>query len=242
MKTIGVLGGIGPQATMDFEARVHRVSQQLIEPRGNMGYPPMVVAYFRETPVIMPADGSIPKSRPPINPHLVEYARRLGEWADFLVILANGMHAYQSEIEQASGRPVLSMVDVVVAEVQRRQLRRVGLIDFRPGAINVYAERLTRLGIDWPEVPPEMLSSLAGVMVAVDEGRAGQPERKVTDEALQFLRDRSADGIIPACTEFPFAMGEQMRAPDVLNPVQLLAEAAVRHAMTDTIPARSQVA
>jgi len=32
MKTIGVLGGLGPQATMDFEARLHAVSQQLIAP------------------------------------------------------------------------------------------------------------------------------------------------------------------------------------------------------------------
>ena len=32
MKTIGVLGGLGPQATMDFEARVHRVAQRLIAP------------------------------------------------------------------------------------------------------------------------------------------------------------------------------------------------------------------
>jgi aspartate/glutamate racemase len=27
MKRMGVLGGISPQATMDFEARVHRISQ-----------------------------------------------------------------------------------------------------------------------------------------------------------------------------------------------------------------------
>ena len=30
MKTIGVLGGIGPQATMDFEQRLHRVAKRLI--------------------------------------------------------------------------------------------------------------------------------------------------------------------------------------------------------------------
>ena len=43
MKTIGVLGGLGPQATMDFEARVHRESQRRIPPRMNGGYPPMIV-------------------------------------------------------------------------------------------------------------------------------------------------------------------------------------------------------
>ena len=32
MKTIGVIGGLGPQATMAFEAMVHEVSQNLIPP------------------------------------------------------------------------------------------------------------------------------------------------------------------------------------------------------------------
>jgi hypothetical protein len=30
MKTIGVPGGLGPQATLDFEARVHAAAQRLI--------------------------------------------------------------------------------------------------------------------------------------------------------------------------------------------------------------------
>ena len=30
MKSIGVLGGLGPQATMDFEERIHRAAQDLI--------------------------------------------------------------------------------------------------------------------------------------------------------------------------------------------------------------------
>lgn len=53
MKTIGVLGGLGPQATMDFEQRVHRIAQELIPPHGNSGYPPMVVYYCRHPPVLL---------------------------------------------------------------------------------------------------------------------------------------------------------------------------------------------
>ena len=50
MKRMGVLGGISPQATMDFEARVHRVSQRLVPQMWNSGYPPMVVWYHRRLP------------------------------------------------------------------------------------------------------------------------------------------------------------------------------------------------
>lgn len=113
MKTMGVLGGMGPQATMDFEAAVHQVCQKLIPQHANEGYPPMVVFYFRQSPVMMPADGSMPTTRPPTNPLLLDAARLLGNWADFLVITSNSVHALQGEIEQAAGCPVISMVDTV---------------------------------------------------------------------------------------------------------------------------------
>src|SRR5262247_1559710 len=58
VKTIGVLGGHGPQATMDFEARVHRVAQRLIPPNLNAGYPPMVVYYCRHAPILLTDTGT----------------------------------------------------------------------------------------------------------------------------------------------------------------------------------------
>jgi len=53
MRAIGILGGIGPQATMDFEARIHRVAQQFVTQHGNTGYPPMVTVYMRHAPVLV---------------------------------------------------------------------------------------------------------------------------------------------------------------------------------------------
>src|SRR4029079_2149755 len=47
MKTIGILGGIGPQATMNFEAQVHSATKKHLPPLYNSGYPPMVVFYHR---------------------------------------------------------------------------------------------------------------------------------------------------------------------------------------------------
>src|SRR5215212_6256116 len=78
MKTIGVLGGFGPQATMDFEQRVHRVAQQLIPPQRNGGYPPMIVHYCRHPPVLLDADG---QTRRPIqpDPRLLKAAHTLGQ-------------------------------------------------------------------------------------------------------------------------------------------------------------------
>src|SRR5262249_56919496 len=91
MKRMGVLGGISPQATMDFEARVHRISQQLIPQDFNRGYPPMVVWYHRRPPVRLDNDGRAVMPME-VDRQLVEAAGGLGSVAAFLVIPRTAAH------------------------------------------------------------------------------------------------------------------------------------------------------
>ncbi|WP_026332341.1 aspartate/glutamate racemase family protein [Deinococcus apachensis] len=127
MKTIGVLGGMGPQATMAFEQQLHRVSQALVPPHFGTGYPPMVVWYHRHPPAVLDETGAF-RMPPEPHPRLLEGARWLGQVADFLVVTSNGVHKMWGALEEAAGRPLLSMIDVTLAEVQRRGWRRVGVL------------------------------------------------------------------------------------------------------------------
>ncbi|MHB8576748.1 MAG: hypothetical protein ACYDCQ_15610 [Dehalococcoidia bacterium] len=58
MKRIGVPGGVGPRATMDFEARVHAAVQRLIPQHGDEGDPPMAVIYVRYAPIMLARAGA----------------------------------------------------------------------------------------------------------------------------------------------------------------------------------------
>lgn len=229
MKTIGILGGLGPQATIEFEQRLHRAAQQLIPQPDNTAYPPLVSWFFREPPVLVAPDSPPPTELPPVNPRLLEAARALGGHVDFLVIPSNGVHLWQAEIEAAAGKPVVSMVDAVIAEVRRRGCQHVGLVDFRPAAWGVYPPRLAQLGLSWVELPSRYRDNLAEVMRAVNAGRNGDAEEAQLRLAISLLRARHADGILLACTEFPLALSGALE-PDLINPAELLAEAAVRAA------------
>ena len=63
------------------------------------------------------------------------------------------------------------------------------------------------------------------------EGRAGVAERAAAEGAVAELRGRRVDGVILGCTEIPLLLGAASGAPDLLDPVPLLVEAAVRHAL-----------
>ena len=231
MKRFGVLGGISAQATMDFEARVHRVSQQLIPQHGNRGYPPMVVWYHRRPPIRMHADAR-PFEPREIDPELVEAARWLGKAVDFIVIPCNAAHVGAAAIRDAAGCPVLSMIDLTVDEVTRRGCRRVGVTGFA-GAPAVYLDPLRQRGIQCATIDVLAQAPLDAAIHAVAEGREGPAHVGAARAAVGALRAQAVDGIILGCTEIPLLLEANGLQPDLVNPAALLAEAAVRFAIEE---------
>jgi aspartate racemase len=228
MKTIGVVGGIGPQATMDFEARLHRAAQGRVAPKANGGYPPMIVYYHRRPPMLVGED-LLPVLPLRIDPELREAVTRLGPQVDFLVITSNGAHALSPEIERAAGRPVLNMMDLAVAEARRRGWKKVGVLSL--GRLSIYADRLGEAGMHAEFIPAEQQAHLDRAIFRVMEGRDDEPEREAARQALATLRSRGVDGVIVGCTEVPFLLAGKGGERDLIDPLELLAEAALERAL-----------
>jgi aspartate racemase len=228
LKTIGVLGGLGPQATMDFEARVHRMAQRLIPPHGNSGYPPMVVYYYRHPPFIVNEDFT-PQVPIQLDPRLLEAAKQLGALVDFFVITANGPHLLQEQIERAAGRKALSMIEVTLANIQHRRWSKVGVLGF--GDPIIYTRPLGELGIAYETIDVELGAKLDAAVIKVMEGRDDAESAEIAREAIATLQAKNVDGILLGCTEIPLLLHEHADAPDLVNPTQILAEAAVRYAL-----------
>jgi aspartate racemase len=226
MKRIGVLGGVGPQATMDFEARLHAAAQALEVGFANEAYPPLLAYYHRQPPIATGVDG-LPLEPPRIGEEFLEAARYLGAWADVLVVTSNGMHVFQEEIEQASGRPVLSMVETTVDHLVARGVARAGAVTLNGNY--AYAEPLAARGIACETIGPELQAPINQAAFAVMAGRVTDGDREALGAALRELRARGVECIILGCTELPFLVTGALAGDDLVNPLALLAEAAVRY-------------
>jgi aspartate racemase len=231
MKRIGVLGGISAQATMDFEARVHRLCQQLVPQSFNTGYPPMVVWYHRKPPVRLHEDGRaiVPMQ---VDPQLVDAAAWLGKAVDFLVIPCNAAHVGLAEITRVAGCPVLSMIDLTLDEVARRGWRRVGVLGFH-AAPPLYTDPLRQRGIQCDTIDASPQARLNAAIQAVAEGREAETERDAARAAVAMLRTAPVDGVVLGCTEIPLLLGDDADAEDLVSPLALLAEAALRRALAE---------
>ena len=227
MKRIGVLGGMSAQATIDFEPRVYRWAQRLVPQRWNSGLPPMAVWYHQGPPFRVGDDGRplVPRE---VDPDVLDAARWLGRVADFLVIPCNTAHLWLSEIQAAASVPVLSMIDVTLHAIAERGWARVGVLGFG-GALPLYVEPLRHRGVPCETIDAAMQAPLDAAIIAVMEGRDGGAEAAAARAAVDALA-RTADAVVLGCTEIPLLLRDA--APDqLINPAELLAEAAVRLAM-----------
>lgn len=230
MKTIGVLG-LGAQATVDFEVRVNRAAERALPRAATTGYVPMVVVHHRRPPVVVNEDFSavLPLR---VDPALLEAARWLGGRADFIVMTANGPHRFAKEVEEAAGKPLVSMIDATIAEVKRLGWKRVGALAFQDPQAPVYMGPLRALGLACETIDGERQKRLDAAIMRLMEGRETDQHCAEARAAVETLRMKGVDGVIPGCTEIPLLMGEAaMQSPDMVNPAQLLAAEVVARAV-----------
>jgi aspartate racemase len=212
---------------MDFEDRLHEAARALEIGFANEAYPPQISYYHRRPPILTGEDG-LPVHPPQVGPEFLDAARYLGSWADFLVITSNGMHIFQPEIEQAAGRPVLSMVEATVHYVVSHGIRKVGVVTLNGNS--VYTEPLEARGIACETVNQEMQAPINQAVFAVMAGRVTADHREALAVAVRDLRSRGAERLILGCTELPFLVTDDPAGNDLVNPVAVLAEAAARYA------------
>jgi aspartate racemase len=78
---------------------------------------------------------------------------------------------------------------------------------------------------------PELQGPLNMAVMRMQEGRAITEDTQAAREAVAYLRIKQVDGIILGCTELPLLLPDYAADPDLINPAQLLAEAAIRFAL-----------
>jgi aspartate racemase len=127
------------------------------------------------------------------------------------------------------------MIDATLDEIRRRDWQRVGVLGF--GEPAVHTGPLAQLGVTCETISGDLRARLDGAIGALMEGHEDEGSVCAAQEAVDELRARRVDGIILGCTEIPLLLGDTANAPDLVDPLELLVDAAVNHALNVTTPA-----
>ena len=222
--TVGVLGGMGPDATVDFMDKVIAAT-----PAGSdQQHIHMLVDHNPHVPdrtAAILGDGTDPG---PVLATMAQQLQQVG--ADFLVMPCNTAHAFQSAIEVALGVPFVSIIDETVAACDSYEA--VGLLATHGClASGIYEKALSAAGV--AAVVPDDVETQAfmKLLAQIKQGNRG-PEVGAGMVALaEALIARGARAVIAGCTEIPLVLDSSMLEVPLISSTDILAEATVAYAL-----------
>ncbi|MEJ2729355.1 MAG: amino acid racemase [Deltaproteobacteria bacterium] len=235
-KVIGILGGMGPEATLDCFAKIIKNTPA----RKDQEHPRVVIDSNPKVPDRTAAITGKGESPLPI---LVAGCRALQQaGADFIIIPCVSAHYFLEEVRQQITLPILSIFDVVAETIigENAEIKTVGLMS-TTGTITggLFQKRLDADNIK-TIVPAE--TRQAKVMAAIYDIKNSQPSRsraQITSDLIAIAEDlisKGARGIIAGCTEIPLALKQEHLSVPYFDALTILARAAIFKAGLTPIP------
>jgi aspartate racemase len=238
-KVIGILGGMGPEATVDCFDKIIKNTPAAKDQEhlrviidSNPKVPDRTAAII--------GDGESPV------PVLVAGCRALTRaGADFIIIPCVSAHVFLSEIQQQIQLPVLSIFDAVAEAVTRDhpQIKTVGLLA-TTGTVSggLFQKRLKQDAIKTLVCEHGVQSRVMAAIYDIKNAHASRTRSEITTdliaaaESLIARRPKGAQGIIAGCTEIPLALKQENLTIPYFDAVTILARAAIRRAGIEPIP------
>ena len=221
MKTIGIIGGMGPMATVDL-------MQKIIESTAAHEDQEHIHILVDNNTAIPDRTAAILGQGPSPVPELLRSADRLtAQGADFLIMGCNTAHFFLPLMLPELKIPVISMIDATAAFCSHQGLHQVGLLASAGTChAGIYQRALKRVGIR--TIQPTEIQEIAihdMIYAGVKAGRKDYDSSRV-EQALTDMADAGAEAFILGCTEVPVAVNMYHLKGRFIDATQVLAEKA----------------
>lgn len=231
-KTAGILGGMGPEATVDLMQRIIANTPAMDDSdhiRCLIDNDPKIPSRIK---AILGADGANP------GPYLAQMAKGLESLgADFLVIPCNTAHAYYSYVAEAVDIPVVHLIDLVVNQVvnNRGTTEQVGILGSHTIVrTQLYTDKFTAVGMQVRYPDREQQELLFQIIRRVKRGETGLNIRQELRAIAQHLKEKGATTAILGCTELGIIAEDLPLA--VVDAAEVLAQEVVAVAKNKKAP------
>jgi aspartate racemase len=228
LRTIGVLGGMGPEAGAYFLGRIVAACAA----RRDQDHPPVLLYSLPEVPDRTPA---ILRGGPSPVPAILRGLRVLEKGgADFAVIPCVSAHFFLPQIAPRSPLPLISLVDASLAAARKTRPapRKIGLVattgTVRSGIVS-RAFEAAGIEVIVPAARDQrrVMSAIYGQKGIKAGVTAGPPREAILAVARELVR-RGAEAILAGCTEVPLVLRPgDLRVP-LIDPLEAGAREAVR--------------
>jgi aspartate racemase len=220
-RIVGVLGGMGPDATVDFMSKVIAATSAEMD----QDHAHMIVEH---NPKVPNRQAAILNGGEDPGPALAEMVVRLeSAGADFLVMPCNTAHVFRNNVTAVASIPFLSIIDVTIKAIANQcpEATAVGVLA-TDGCLraNVYQEAMAEQGIEAILPGEQELGELVGIIEQIKSGDQSAAIATNMAGLANALVERGAQAVIAGCTEIPLVLNGAMIDVPLISSTDVLAE------------------
>ena len=228
-KKIGILGGMGPKATVYLFDRI----VQFTDAGSDSSHIPIII--FNNTQIPDRTEAIINNGLNPL-PLLIQGSRFLERsGVDFIVMPCVTAHYFYPEIVKNIEIPFLHLIEETARHLESRMpgLQKAGLLA-TTGTIEtrIFQDHLVKKGKDivipGRENQLKIMEAIYGEK-GIKAGFTKQP-KKIIKEVVSHLLKTGCRAVIAGCTEIPLALEQEDISVPFIDPLTIIARRAVREA------------
>lgn len=229
-KTIGILGGMGPEATAHFFELIIKNTKAAKDQEH-------IPVLIYNNPKIPPRSEAILEKGPSPLPLLAEGVRILSQaGADFIVIPCVTAHYYYHDLVKEEKIPVFNLLDEILFYVRKNlsSLTRVGLIASTGTLLSrLFQETFAKEGIEvlnpLEEEQEQVMEAIFGKQ-GIKAGFTSGPAQKIILDVARKLIQRGAEAVIAGCTEIPLVLKQEDLSVPLVDPLRIMALKSIEEA------------
>lgn len=223
MKKVGILGGMGPLATVDLFNKIVTMTN------ANCDNDHIHILIDNNTEIPDRTSFILGEGEDPTS-EIVKSATTLESMgADFIVIPCNTAHHFYDAVQSSVSIPVINMIEETAKSIVNMNLdsNKIGLIS-TTGTIfsGVYDTLFRKYGLEIVKPDTQGQQVIMDLIYGVKEGKTEFDLDRIY-KVLQSLGDSGCSYVILGCTELPVAFQTLNIEGNFIDPTRILAQAAI---------------
>lgn len=225
LKTIGVLGGLGPETTAHFYLAVVSLCKQ----KGISDRPPLLIWNIPLPYAVEKEFITTGKGIELYLPFLIEGAKKLEHaGADFVVIPCNSVHILIDEIRKSVQIPVLSILEETADFLSKKKVNNAGILATTATVQNhLYDSALEAISIKSINPDTDSQQKLSNLIQKLVQDDRNTIDQNVLPMLIDDFKRHKVDAILLACTDLQLLVQNHPDIP-IYDTMQILVEATVR--------------
>jgi len=228
MKSLGVIGGVGPETTAEFYLQVIFGCQNTgTEHRPHIIISSIPYSYELENDEII--KGIITEQA---REYLLTEAKRLEQaGADFIVLPCNSLHIFIEQVKESVKIPVLNILDEVVSYIISNKFLKIGLISTSSTVKNkLYENEFIKHNIDF-EIPNGLKrAEIDKIIKRITNGVHLNKDRITLLSIIEDFKKANCDAVALACTDLQLLLPSDDNIT-IFDTMSVLTEASIREVL-----------